>query len=65
MRILVWLATVVPSLASGITVARVTASLDAPTPLPLLAAMAITLLAAHVLDSLIDTLLAHRAATRG
>ena len=67
MRIIAWLGTVVPSLAAGISVGRVVASLDAPEPepLPLMAAITVTLVAAHVLDSLIDTLLAHRAANRG
>lgn len=65
MRILVWLATVVPAFVAGISVGHVVGSLDAPAPFPFLAAGAVALIALHVLDSLVDTLLAHRAATRG
>jgi hypothetical protein len=65
MRFLYELAAAIPALIAGLTVGRVTASLDAPTPWPLIAAIAVTLTAAHVLDGLIGTLLAHRAARRG
>jgi len=64
-KLLAWLATFLPALTAGLTVGRVTASLDAPSPFPQLAAVATALLVIHVLDGLINTLLAHRAATRG
>jgi xanthosine utilization system XapX-like protein len=65
MRFLAELASSIPALIAGVTVGRVVASLDAPSPYPLLAAIAVALAAVYVLDSLISTLLAHRAARRG
>ncbi|MCZ4510445.1 hypothetical protein O3Q52_20075 [Streptomyces sp. ActVer] len=65
MKLLAWLATFLPAFTAAITVGRVTASLDAPTPFPHLAAIATALLVIHVLDTLIGTLLTHRAARRG
>lgn len=59
------LAAAIPAVIAGLTVGRVVASLDAPSPWPQLSALAVTLTAAYVLDGLISTLLAHRAATRG
>lgn len=64
MRFLYQLAAAIPALIAGLTVGRVVASLDAPPPVPFLAALAVTLGAVHVLDGLIDTLLTHRAANR-
>lgn len=65
MRILTWLATFLPAPTAGLTVGRITASLDAPSPFPQLAAVATALLVIHVLDTLINTLLAHHAVSRG
>lgn len=65
MRFLYELATAVPAVGAGLSVGHVVASLDAPSPWPQITALAMTLLAAYVLDNLISTLLAHRAARRG
>jgi hypothetical protein len=65
MRFLYELAAAVPALAAGLTVGHVVASLDAPAPWPQFAALAVALAVAHVLDGLINTLLAYRAARRG
>lgn len=65
MRFLSELAAAIPALIAGISTGRVVASLDAPHPFPLLAAIAVALAAIYVLDSLISTLLDHRAARRG
>jgi xanthosine utilization system XapX-like protein len=65
MRFLYELFAAFPALVAGLTVGNVVASLDAPFPWPLLAALAVTLGAVYVLDNLIDTLVAHRAARRG
>ena len=65
MRFLSELASAIPALIAGITTGQVVASLDAPEPFPLLAAIAAALTAIYVLDSLIGTLLDHRAARRG
>ena len=65
MHFLAWLATVVPSASAGITVGHVVASLDAPAPIPFAAAVAVAILAACVIDNLIDALQAHRATMRG
>jgi hypothetical protein len=64
-RFLYELAAAIPALIAGITTGHVVASLDAPDPFPFLAAIAVTLAAVYVLDGLISTLLAHRAARRG
>ena len=65
MRFLYELIAAIPALVAGLAVGNVVASLDAPAPWPLLAAIAVTLGAVYVLDDLINTLLAHRATTRG
>lgn len=65
MRFLYELVAAIPALIAGLTVGNVVASLDAPAPLPLLAALTVTLGAVYVLDNLISTLPAHRAASRG
>ncbi|NUP15355.1 MAG: hypothetical protein HOZ81_04475 [Streptomyces sp.] len=65
MRFLHLLALTIPSLATGISVERVAASLDAPPPVSLMAGVGMAALAIHVLDNLISTLLAYRAARRG
>ena len=65
MRFLYELVAAIPALVAGLTVGNVVASLDAPAPLPLLAALAVTLGAVYVLDNWINILLAHRAARRG
>ncbi|MFE4420411.1 hypothetical protein [Streptomyces sp. NPDC056817] len=65
MKVLAWLATAVPAFMAGASTGRVVASLGAPTPVPLAAAIATAVIALIVLDSLIDTLIAHRAANRG
>jgi xanthosine utilization system XapX-like protein len=62
MRILAWLATVVPSAAAGISVGHVVASLDAPAPVPFASALVVGLIALHVLDTLISS---SQAANRG
>jgi hypothetical protein len=64
-RFLYELIAAIPALVAGLTVGNVVASLDAPAPWPLLAAVAVALGAVYVLDSLIATLLAHRATSRG
>lgn len=65
MRFLYQLAAAIPALIAGLTVGYVAASLNAPAPVPFLAALAVTLGAVHVLDNLISALLDHRAARRG
>lgn len=65
MRFVYELLAAIPALVAGLTVGNVVASLDAPAPWPLLAALAVSLGAVYVLDGLINTLLAHRVARRG
>ncbi|MFD9464350.1 hypothetical protein [Streptomyces sp. NPDC060027] len=65
MRILTQLGTALAALVAGISAGRVAVSLDAPTPWPLITAVTVAVLAIYVLDGLVDTLHAHRAARRG
>lgn len=65
MRFLYQLVVAIPALVAGLTVGRVAASLDASSPWPQFAAIAVAIGAAYALDGLISTLLAHRAARRG
>jgi len=65
MRFLYELAAAVPAVGAGLSVGHATASLNAPSPWPQLAALAVTLLAAYVLDRLIDPIRVYRAARRG
>jgi hypothetical protein len=65
MRFLYEMAAAIPAVGAGLSVGHVVASLDAPNPWPQMSALAVTLAAAWVLDSLISNLLAYCAATRG
>lgn len=65
MRFFYELAAAVPAVGAGLSIGHVVASLDAPAPWPQLTALAVTLIAVYVLDNLISTLIAHRAARRG
>lgn len=64
MRFLSELAAALAALVAGITVGHVTASLNAPTPWPQLAAITVGLAAIYALDGWISILLTHRAARR-
>lgn len=65
MRVLYELAATVPAVGAGLSVGHATASLNASSPWPQLVALAVTLLAAYILDCLIDPIREHRAARRG
>lgn len=59
------MAAAVPAVTAGLAVGYAAASLHAPSPWPQLAFAAVTLLAANVLDRLIDPIRTYRAARRG
>ncbi len=65
MRLPYELAAAVPAVTAGFSVAHGVDALGAPDPWPQLALFVVTLLAALVLDRLIDPIRVYRAASRG
>ena len=65
MRLPYELAAAVPAVTAGLSVGKAVESLHAPSPWPTVALFVVTLLAALVLDRLIDPIRVYRAARRG